>query len=322
MQTILGSGGAIGREIAKVLPLYTDRVRLVSRNPVKVNETDEIISADLLNRDETRRAVAGSGVVYVTAGLPYNAKVWKTDWPRLMSNVISACKEYNCRLVFFDNAYMYDRKHLKRMTEETPVKPSSIKGRIRAAVIRMIMEEVEKGTLTALIARSADFYGPGIQPTSILSEMVIKPLSEGKRAMWPGPVGYCHSFTYTPDAGKATVLLGNTADAWNQVWHLPTASNPYIGREWIEIVARQLAREPKYNSIPGWAMKMAGLFVPLMKELAEMMYQYNRDYIFDSSKFENRFRLLPTSYPVGIRQAVLDYRRSLVSKDEDDPASG
>lgn len=308
MQTILGSGGAIGTELARALQSYTDQVRLVSRHPQRVNPDDEIMSADLLNPDQAARAVKGSDVVYVTVGFPYHTAVWQESWPRLMSNVISACKEYSCRLVFFDNVYMYDRNKLNKMTEETPVIPTSNKGRVRADIIRMLMGGVERGEFQALIARSADFYGPGLQPASILSEAVIKPLSSGKRAMWTGPLGCKHSFTYTPDAGRATALLGNTPDAWNQVWHLPTAPNPYTGKEWIEIIAQELGKEPKYFSVPKWMMKLSGLFVPLMKELEEMMYQYDRDYVFDSSKFEKHFRILPTPYRDGIKEAVRDYK--------------
>lgn len=42
MQTILGAGGAIGIDLAKELLAYTDKIRLVSRNPVKVNAGDEL----------------------------------------------------------------------------------------------------------------------------------------------------------------------------------------------------------------------------------------------------------------------------------------
>ncbi len=39
-------------------------------------------------------------------------------------------------------------------------------------------------------------------------------------------------------------------------------------------------------------------------ELVEMMYQYDRDYVFDSSKFEKRFHLKPTPYLEGIKKIV------------------
>src|SRR5665648_184178 len=177
MQTILGSGGAIGIELAKALQQYTSEIRLVSRNPKKVNETDELMPADLLNSEDVRKAIMGSSVVYVTVGFQYSAKVWKASWPKFIKEVIAACQEFNCKLVFFDNIYMYDPNFLNGMNEETPINPSSKKGKIRAEIAQLILEAVKAGKLTALIARSADFYGPGIKNSSMLNETVVKPLS-------------------------------------------------------------------------------------------------------------------------------------------------
>lgn len=309
MQSILGSGGAIGIELAKALKEFTSEIRLVSRNPKKVNTTDELRSADLLNVADVRKAVQGSSVVYVTVGFHYSIKVWKESWPKLITNVITACKEHNCKLVFFDNIYMYDSNNLNGMTEETPIKPPSKKGKIRAEIAKMIMDDVREGKLTALIARSADFYGPEILNTSMLTETVFKPLSNGKKANWMSSVNFKHSFTYTPDAGKATALLGNTEDAYNQVWHLPTAANPFTGKEWIEAIAKEIGVKPKFQAAPKFLVRIIGLFVPIMREMVEMMYQYDRDYVFDSGKFEKRFDFKPTPYIDGIREIVkVDYK--------------
>ena len=304
MQTILGSGGAIGIELAKSLSQYIDKIRLVSRNPQAVNPNDQLFSADLTNPEQVMKAVEDSRIVYLTAGLPYNIKIWQAVWPKIIRNVIDACKAHNAKLVFFDNVYMYDLKYLNPMTEETPINPVSKKGVIRAQIVGMILDEVERGTLKALIARSADFYGPSIGETSVLTEMVFKNFRNGKKANWMASVNYKHSFTYTPDAGKATALLGNTDDAYNQVWHLPTASNPLSGKEWIEAIAIEMGVEPKVQVVPQYMMRLIGLFVPVMKEMVEMMYQYDRDYVFDSNKFEKRFDFKPTPYSEGIKNIV------------------
>ncbi|MEO7048046.1 MAG: NAD(P)H-binding protein, partial [Ferruginibacter sp.] len=107
MQTILGSGGAIGSPLAKELLNYTKHIRLVARNPKKVNETDELVKADLTNADDVDKAVAGSDVVYLTVGLPYKLSIWEQQWPLVMKNVIEACKKHRAKLVFLDNVYMY-----------------------------------------------------------------------------------------------------------------------------------------------------------------------------------------------------------------------
>ncbi len=311
MQTILGSGGAIGIELAKALAEFTDEIRLVSRNPKKVNDNDELIIADLLNRDELNNAVRGSSVVYITIGFPYNHLVWKENWPKFMKNVIDACIEHNSKLVFFDNIYMYDPGYLGNMTENTPIRPVSKKGEVRTEIAGMILNKVENGELTALIARSVDFYGPSIRNTSMLTETVFEPLNNGKKASWLASDKYKHSFTYTPDTGKATALLGNTDDAYNQVWHLPTAENPPTGREWIENIAHELGVKPRYQVASKFIVKIMGLFNPIMKELPEMMYQYDRDYVFNSTKFEQRFEMSPTPYSDGIKAIVeIDYNKN------------
>jgi nucleoside-diphosphate-sugar epimerase len=309
MQTILGSGGTIGVELAKALHKYTNEIRLVSRNPKKVNATDHLMSADLLNADDVRKAIQGSSIVYITVGFQYNLKVWKNSWPKFIKDVIAACKEFNSKLVFFDNIYMYDPNFLNGMTEETPINPSSKKGKIRAEIAQLILDEVKAGKLTALIARSADFYGPGIKNSSMLNETVVKPLNTGKKANLLSASGFKHSYTYTPDAGRATAMLGNTPDAYNQVWHLPTAANPLTSKEWVEAIAGELDVKPRFQVASKMMVRIIGLFVPIMKEIVEMMYQYDRDYVFDSGKFEKHFNYKPTSYTHGIKEMIrLDYK--------------
>jgi nucleoside-diphosphate-sugar epimerase len=313
MQTILGSGGAIGVELAKALPMYTGKIRLVSRNPTAINPNDELFPADLARKEEVQRAVMDSTVVYLTVGFPYSIKVWQERWPKVIQNTIEACKENKAKLVFFDNMYMYDPEFIGGMDEDTPINPVSKKGEIRAGIANNILNEIKSGGLTALIARSADFYGPGINKTSVLTETVFDRLAKGKKAFWLGRADVQHSFTYTPDAGKATAMLGNTPDAYNQVWHLPTAPNSFTGKQWIQSIAMEMGVKPNYQVIPKFLVQLIGLGVPFMKEMTEMMYQYNRNYIFDSQKFEKQFNFEPTAYSEGIKEIVsCDYQRAAI----------
>ncbi|WP_118951062.1 NAD-dependent epimerase/dehydratase family protein [Taibaiella helva] len=300
MQTILGSGGAIGTPLAKVLKAYTSNIRLVARNPRQVNGDDELFPADLTNRIQVDQAVAGSEVVYLTVGLEYNIKVWQRDWPLIMGHVIAACVKHGARLVFLDNVYMYAPGAIPHMTESSPVAPSSRKGRVRAALQDMVFRAVKEQGLQALIARSADFYGPDVQ-NSPLEVTVFEKFRKGKKAFWEADAGKIHSFTFTPDAAKATALLGNTPDAFGEVWHLPTSREKLTGKDFIERIAGAMNVAPRYYILSKFMMSLAGLFVPLVKELREMAYQYDRDYFFDSSKFEQRFSWQPTSYAEGLR---------------------
>ena len=222
-----------------------------------------------------------------------------------MDNVIAACRAHDCKLVFFDNMYMYDRDQLAAMDENTPVRPTSRKGAVRAAIAETLLDAARQGDIEALIARCADYYGPGRQANSVLTLTVFERLANGKPAQWLMSLDHRHSFTFTPDASRGTAMLGNTPDAYGGVWHLPTAPSPPTGREWIEKIAAALDVPPKSQVAGDFMMRLIGLVSPTLREVREMAYQYDRDYEFLSDKFNRRFDFTPTPYDVGI-QAVID----------------
>ncbi len=137
--------------------------------------------------------------------------------------------------------------------------------------------------------------------------MAADNLVKGKKAQAFGDVNKIHTYTYTPDAAKATAILGNTPDAYNQVWHVPTTSEKLTQLDWIKLVAKELNKEPKIQKVPKWMFQLLGLFIPTMREFPEMLYQYERDYIFDSSKFEKQFGITPTSPEEGIKKMMESY---------------
>jgi nucleoside-diphosphate-sugar epimerase len=306
MQTILGAGGAIGVELAKALSNYNKPIRLVGRKPKKVNEQDQLFVADLTDKAQLQKAVEGSEVVYLTVGFDYNTKVWQELWLPTIKNVVEACETHQAKLVLFDNVYAIGGDGVKHITEQSQINPSSKKGEVRAAVDRHILEHVEKGKLNAIIARSPDFFGP-IKEKSILMNLVYDNLAKGKAAQWLGNSNVKHSTGYAPDLAKGTAILGNTADAFNQVWNLPVDSHAPTGKEWVELFADAMNIKSKnVQTLPNWGLWALGLFIPFMKEMFEMKYQYDRDYFFDSSKFNQRFNYTPTSNKEAVKVTVAE----------------
>jgi len=302
-QVILGAGGDIGKLLAKELKQYTDRVRLVSRHPEQVNGDDELVSADLLLADQVDKAVAGASIAYLVVGLKYDLRIWQRDWPVIINNVISACLKHGVKLVFFDNVYMYDKHAIPHMTEESPLNPPSKKGKVRLQIVEAIRNAISQKGLRALIARSADFYGPGAK-NGILNIMVLEPVAKRKKLSWQSNVNKIHSFTYTPDAAKATAILGNTDSAYDQVWHLPTSSQQWTGKEFITRAASIKGVKASYTLLTPFLLSVAGLFNRTIRELVEMQYQNNQDYFFDSEKFFKTFEFTPTSYEDGMKEAL------------------
>lgn len=288
MQTILGANGIIATELAKELhKSYTQNIRLVSRNPKKVNESDVLFKADLLDANQTADAVQGSEIVYMAAGLPYNAKIWKEKWPIVMKNVIEACKKHKAKLVFFDNVYMYGEVN-GTMTEETPFNAVSVKGKARAKIATMVLDEIKNKTLTAMICRAPEFYGPR-NTLSGTNATIFDNIKSKKRLQVILSDSTLRTIIYTPDAGRATALLGNTPDAYHQTWHLPCDDNRLNTKQFIDMTSKIYGQELKYSVMGKWLIKILGIFIPFIKEIVELLYQWEQDYIFDSSKFKKRF---------------------------------
>ena len=306
MISILGAGGPIGDELAKILAYSHQPFRLVSRNPKPV-AGGEVFAADLSDQEQTIRAVAGSSVVHLLVGLKYDLRVWQELWPRIMANTIEACKRARAKLVFFDNVYMYG-KVSGAMTEETPYAPCSKKGEIRAEIARNLMIEVKAGSLSAMIARSADFYGPDAG-NSVPGVLVFEPFAKKQTASWLVNAKVPHSLTFTPDAARGVAMLAERESAWNQVWHLPTAPDPPTGREFIEMAAKEFGVAPKFHVLSRPMLRVAGWFKPQIAESYEMLYQSDSPYLFDSTKFAKEFGFAGTPYAEGIRIAADSYKR-------------
>ena len=303
-QTILGAGGSIGIELAKSLKDYTSEIKLVSRKPQKVNLTDTLYSADLTKKEDIFKSIEGSKITYVAIGFPYKTKVWKENWIPFMQNVISACLVHNSKLVYFDNVYAIGGDNIKHITENSPISPISKKGEIKAEVDRLILKSIDKNNLEAIIARAPDFFGGTARANSILMNLVYDNIVKGKKSQWFCNAKYIHSMGYVPDLAKGTAMLGNTSAAYNQIWNLPTDTQKITGEEWINLFSSAMNAKNNYTTLPNWLVKALGFFVPLMKEKAEMNYQYDRDYYFDSKKFNDYFDFTPTPNAIAVKQVI------------------
>ncbi len=306
IHTILGANGIIANSLARELTERQLPVRLVSRHPKPILGTTTH-PADMTDPAQTLDAIRDSAIVYCCIGLPYNYATWRQQWPRIIDNIIAACRQTGAKLLFFDNVYMYGETTggaAGLMTEETPYNPSSRKGDLRARIATQLMSEVRKGNIVASIARSADFYGPGAEKTSLPSFLVFQRLIKGQKAQWLVNAKVRHSFTYVPDAARALRLLAEDDNSWNQVWHLPTTADPLTGAGFIERAATELNKASQYMVLPKWMIRLGGIFDRTTAELYEMLYQYESEYLFDSTKFETAYSFQSTPYEQGIRETA------------------
>lgn len=304
MQTVLGAGGPIADELAKELyRSYATDIRLVSRNPTRVNATDEIVAADLTDPEATSRAVAGSEIAYLTVGLPLDSELWERQFPIIMRNVIDACAEHGVKLVFFDNTYMYPGVSALQ-TESTAFAPAGRKGRVRAEMTTMLLEAMRDGRVEALIGRAPEFYGPD-QTKSYTNSLVFDRIKAGKRPFVPINAHAKRSLIWTPDASRALAVLGNTPDAYSQTWHLPVDPDRQTYAQLIEIASEITTRKIGYMVLPIVAFGLGRRFVKPLDEMYELLARYRDDNVFDSAKFAARFpSFRVTSYRRGVEQIL------------------
>ncbi|MGW6194610.1 NAD-dependent epimerase/dehydratase family protein [Kribbella sp. NPDC055110] len=304
MQTVLGANGQIAEVLTRELYRnFTEDIRLVSRNPRKVHETDQLFKADLTDAAATAAAVEGSEIAYLTVGLPMDSHLWEQQFPVMMANTIAACQKHDCKLVFFDNTYMYPRTSAPQI-EETEFEPVGRKATVRAQIAAMLLNEMSAGTIDAVICRAPEFYGPG-KTQSLTNSAVFDRIKQGKRPMVPLNAHTRRTLIWTPDASRGMALIGNTPDAYGGTWHLPCDPNRLTYADMIEIAAEITGKKISYTTVPRAVFKLGGLLNTSVREAEELLPRYRGDNIFDSSKFAARFPDFDvTTYHEGIAELL------------------
>ncbi len=286
LHIILGAAGPIGKSVSKALKDQNKTIRHIIRN-TSVEEKD-VVKADLLDSKDALKAIEGGSHVYLCVGLEYNSKVWEHDWPIVMRNVIDACEKVDATLIFLDNIYMYGPSPLSNpITESHRQEPSSRKGKARKIVSDMLLKAMNDKKVRGVIGRSADFYGPNT-PYGSFNISFMSNMSKGKNPQYIGKGNVIHNYAYTDDIGRALVVLALDVDSYGEVWHLPTCS-PLTIEEVTALFSSYLKQDFKVSFMPKPMLSILGLFIPILKEVKEMFYQFEHPYNVDDSKFRSRY---------------------------------
>ena len=299
--------GAIGRAVAERLAGRGEAVRMVNRSgrmdqpPAGV----EVVSADLYNPANVREVTHGARVVYQAAQPPYHQ--WSQKFPLLQTASVDGLSGSEAKLVLVENLYMYGDTHGQPITEDTPYRAHTRKGRLRAEISRDAFMAHKKGAVRVTAARGGNFFGPW-GTDSTMGARVFYPLLHGKPAQLIGRTDLPHTHTYIKDFGTAMVLLGERDEADGQAWHVPNDQPRMSQGELVRLFAEAAGVELKMNSMGKFMMSIGGLFIPEARESVEMMYEFEKPFIVDSSKFENTFGMRATPIREAIKETVTWYR--------------
>jgi nucleoside-diphosphate-sugar epimerase len=289
---VVFGAGQVGVPLAERLLAQGRRVRIVKRSSASVPAGCEVVLGDAADQAFCVAAARGAASVYHCMNPPYDARIWADKVPRYMDNLIAAAGKAGARLIVLDNVYMLGRPGGRPLNEESPVNPCSRKGEIRARAAERLFEAHRRREVVATSGRASDFYGPGGTLTGLGDFFWPRALA-GKFVYSPYPLDAVHTYHYIPDVAAGLAVLG-CADpsAYGRPWMLPCAPAGTL-RDLVTKLATKLGREIRVAQAPRWLVKTIGVFMPLMRELDEMLYQWDEPFIVDDSRFRERFQVSP-----------------------------
>lgn len=296
---VLGAG-PVGRALVERLVAAGIETRVATRSGrASVPAGVEVIGADVSDRDQAIEACSGAGIVYSCVGLSY--KGWSERWPPMMAGMLDGAAAAGARFVFMDNCYMYGPVAVP-MTEDLPLTDHGDKPAARAEITRMWQEADRAGRVEAASVRASDFYGPGVVYAA-LGERSIGRLARGRSAQVIGDPDQLHSFAYVPDIARALVTVGQADDAMGQAWNVPNAPDRTV-RQVLQMFADELGQPLEIQAVPKPLMTVLGLFSADIRELKEMLYQWERPFQVDASKFTSRFWSDVTPWEQGVAETA------------------
>ncbi len=298
---VLGAG-PVGRAIAQRLVAAGHQPRVLTRSGAAIPGATPV-AVDLTDVDATAQAAVGADVLFHCAQPAYHR--WPQDFPPLQRAILDAAERIGAGVVAIENTYPYGRV-TGPMTESTPFAPISVKGTVRAQLASELTEAHTAGRVRTVSVRASDFFGPHVL-ASAYGERFFEPLLAGKKTELLGDPNSRHSVTYVPDIAAAMTAVAIRPDLWGRAWHAPTA-DAVTQRELVALAAQAAGADPAFRVLSAWQLRLAGLFLKAAKEGIEMLYEFDHDYIVDSSAIETELGLRPTPLPEAAATTVEWFR--------------
>lgn len=303
LHVVFGSG-VLGKNAARELVRMGKRVRVINRSgrAPGLPEQVELIKADAYDIAQARTLTQGATSIYQCAQPAYHE--WEDKFPTLQSTILAAAMDNGAKLVVADNLYMYGDTDGQSMTETSPYKAHTRKGRVRAAMATAVQDAHAQGKVRATIARASDFFGP---EDGALSPVVFGAAVSGKPVNLMGRLDQPHTFSYAPDFGRTLALLGTRDEALGEIWHVPSNA-PMTQQAFINLVAEVVEKPVKTRIAGSMMLNLVGMFNPTVREMPEMLYEWQKPFVMDDSKIRNAFGLQPTPMRQAIGETVAWFR--------------
>jgi nucleoside-diphosphate-sugar epimerase len=305
LQVVFGTG-AVGMAVMdELIRRGLRRVRMVNRSGrARVPEGVEVVGGDATDEAFAREASAGASVVYFALNPPYDK--WPELFPLLQAGVLEGAASAGAKLVAMENLYMYGPTAGRPLTEDLPYATNTRKGRVRARMSQELMEAHRSGKVRVAIGRASDFFGPRVL-SSAAGEQVFGRAVQGKSAQVAGDPDQPHTYSYVPDIGRGLVILGEREEALGRAWHLPSPET-LTTRQFVEMIFEEVGKPARVQAAPKILLRAMGLFNPALREIIEMLYEFEEPFVVDDSRFEREFGEQATPLREAIQGTLRWYR--------------
>ena len=304
VHVVVGASGGTGSALVRELLGRGRRVRAVNRSGrLEAPAGVEVVAGDATDADRMREVCRTAGVVYNAVNVPFQR--WRESFPPAIDGVLAGAQSVDARMVFVDDTWMYGRVSAP-MTEDLPYRPVSNKGVLRAWLAERVLAAHATGHVRTVIGRAPELYGPGVE--SVLGRNIFAPALARGMALWVGELDQPLGPMFIDDFAFGLAELGEHETALGRAWHVPTPA-PTTARAFLAEVSVQAQRSVKALRLGASAARGLGLAWPVLREGAEMLYQFRQPHSVNATSYRTAFgHEQVTPYTEGIARTLDHYR--------------
>ena len=300
LHVVFGTG-ALGKWTTRELVRMGKRVRMVSHSgkaDSRIPSEVEVVQGDAYDINHNIEITKNAVAIYQCAQPPYHT--WVEKFPSMQKAILDAASVNGAKFIVGDNLYMYGDTNGQPIREDMPYQAHTKKGKVRGEMANTVMEAHRSGKVRAAIGRASNFFGPD---DNAVTSYAIRPALAGKSINLLGRTDQPHTFSYVADFGKLLATLGTREESLGQIWFTPSPA-PVTQVELVGIMEEVLGRKIKFMAAGKAMLSFLGLFMPTLRESVEMLYEWDKPFIMDSSKAQKTFGLQPTSLKDAIRTTI------------------
>jgi nucleoside-diphosphate-sugar epimerase len=299
---VIVGAGPVGRHVAALLTERGDRVTVVTRSGRDTGLGGvEHVALDASDASALTRVTEGAAVLYNCAN-PGDYTQWERVWPPLAASLLATAQHTGAVYAITGNLYPYGPVD-GPMHPGLPDAATDHKGILRARLWADARAAHEAGRVRAVEVRAADYVGPGTGDNGHITRVLPRAL-EGKAVSMVGRTDLPHSFTEVLDVARTLVAAADDEGSHGRTWMVPS-NGPRSQRQALTEMLASAGKPPvAVRRLPAGMLRTLGLVSPMMREIADMSYQWTAPYVIDDRESRARFGIEPTPWDEVCRRTV------------------